>query len=121
MQGINATIKTPVFAFFGSLALPALAALFTRRRSTLMSLVGAVVVDAAGVIAITFLVHVPMNDALAVVSVPTVDAQAVWADYAVPWIAWNHVRAIAAAVTFGFVLTATIGEWRNGQGSRTGQ
>jgi uncharacterized membrane protein len=114
MQGINATIRTPVFAFafFGPLAFTILAAALARRRGVLLPLLAAAIVYAAGVLALTFVVHVPMNDALAEVKTAANDALTIWREYAAPWLAWNHVRAIAAAAAFGLVVVAMVNEWR---------
>jgi len=114
MQGINATVRTAVFAFafFGSLLFPVLAALFVRRRAVLVPLTAAILIYGAGAIAVTLLVNVPMNAALAAVQ-PSVDTAAgVWRDYADPWTWWNHARAIASVVSFGLVAAAVVQEWR---------
>jgi uncharacterized membrane protein len=115
MQGINAVIRTPVFAFafFGSFAFPIVAAALSRQWSVGLPLIGAAIVYGAGCLALTFFVHVPMNDALAVVSATPADAPAIWRGYAGPWTAWNHLRAIASALSFGLVAAAVVNEWRS--------
>lgn len=114
MQGINATIRTPVFAFafFGTFGFTIAAATLARRRVVLLPLLAAAILYAGGNLALTFLLHVPMNDALAVVKTAPNDALTIWRDYAGPWTAWNHVRAIAAAGTFGLVVAGLVNEWR---------
>jgi uncharacterized membrane protein len=110
MQGINAVIRTPVFAFafFGSFAFTVVAAALSRQWSVRLPLIGAAIVYGAGCLALTFLVHVPMNDALAIVTAAPADAPSIWRSYAGPWTAWNHVRAIASALAFGLVAAAVV-------------
>ena len=56
----------------------------------------------------TFLVNVPMNEALAG-SNPTSDTAAnFWSSYRDRWTAWNHVRAVAAILAFGLFAGAAI-------------
>jgi uncharacterized membrane protein len=114
MQGINATIRTPIFAFafFGAFGFTLLAAALSRTRGVLLPLLGAVAIYGAGGLALTFVVHVPMNDALATVTVTSSDAGQVWRDYAEPWTAWNHIRAVTSAIAFACVALAAVNEWR---------
>lgn len=120
MQGINATIRTAVFAFafFGALALPlaaAAAGLAAGHRDVALLALAAAAIDGLGVVGTTFLVNVPMNEALAAV-VPGADAAAVWAAYAGPWTAWNHVRTLAALAALGCVGWAVVREARYSPG-----
>jgi uncharacterized membrane protein len=114
MQGINAVIRTPIFAcaFFGSFVFTVLAAALSRRGSVLLPVIGAAIVYGAGGLVLTFIVNVPMNEALATVTATSPEAPAIWRDYANPWTAWNHVRAIASAAAFGLVALAVVNEWR---------
>jgi len=119
MQGINANIRTPVFAFafFGALAFPALAAACAfaagNRRAAALALAGALVY-AVGVFAVTFGVNVPLNDSLAAVGPSPTNAATVWRDYAAPWLAWNHVRTGAAVLALGLVVAAVVERARMG-------
>jgi uncharacterized membrane protein len=112
MRGINAVIRTPIFAFsfFGALAFPLAAALLARRRVVaLFALAGGVVYGLGG-FAVTFAVNVPLNEALATAA-PTADTAAhVWRQYASPWTFWNHVRALASTIAFGFLTAALVVE-----------
>jgi uncharacterized membrane protein len=114
MQGINATIRTPVFAFafFGALVFPLLAALFSRERIQLALLAGAVLAYGAGALGVTFLVSVPMNEALATQTPAAATASAIWHAYEIPWSLWNHLRAVASTVAFGLVAAAVVREWQ---------
>jgi uncharacterized membrane protein len=114
MQGINATIRTPVFAFafFGALVFPLLAALFSRERIQLALLAGAILVYGAGALVVTILVNLPMNEALATQTPAAATASAMWQAYEGPWTLWNHLRSVASALAFGLVAAATVREWR---------
>ncbi|WP_162917461.1 anthrone oxygenase family protein [Dongia deserti] len=114
MQGINATIRTPVFAFafFGAFGFTTIAALLARRWAIAAPLAAAGLIYAAGSLALTFIVHVPMNEALALVPADADDAVAVWRAYAERWTLWNHARTAASILAFACVALAAIGEWR---------
>lgn len=109
MQGINRAVRNPIFAlvFFGALPLTALACLSFRpwrlRAPGLLSL--AALLAYGGTFIVTAAIHVPMNQALAVVDAPALaDPAAAWRAYADPWLLWNHVRA--ACATLALVLLA---------------
>ncbi len=96
MQGINAAVRNPFFAFvfFGALALPLAAWAMDARGPAGRRALAAGLVYAAGVFAVTFLIHVPMNEALAGLD----PVAAAWAGYAPGWTGWNHLRAAAATL-----------------------
>lgn len=112
MQAINVVIQNPVFflAFFGpallSILLAAAALLgWTGSGST------AIYIGAAfyliGIIGVTIVFNVPMNNALDAVDPTSAGAAAFWTDHLVRWTAWNHVRTasgIAASVAFILAL-----------------
>ena len=60
-------------------------------------LLGAAAVYVLGVVLVTMLGNVPLNEALARISPESLTATS-WSAYAAPWTAWNHVRTVAAAV-----------------------
>lgn len=113
MQGINAVIRTPTFAFvfFGPLLFPIASSIMAwlvgdRRVGVLTALSAAVY--ALGVFAVTFLVNVPLNEELAAVR-PTGDtAASTWANYERPWTSWNHVRALCSSLSFGLFAAAAV-------------
>lgn len=76
-----------------------------QRVSTLHLAAGALYV--AGVLAVTFVYHVPRNEALGLVDPNGPDSVAAWVDYAAPWVAWNHVRT-AAALASSVLLTLSL-------------
>jgi uncharacterized membrane protein len=67
MRGINAVIRTPVFAcsFFGALVFPLGAAILARRRPVVLLALASALVYGLGGFAVTFTVNVPLNEALA--------------------------------------------------------
>ena len=95
MQAINANIRNAWFGvvFFGaplSILLASLVLASSGRRKAAL-LAGAAFVGAAVVVSITFMMHVPWNEALAVANIPAErDAAAiVWQDYSDKWTAWG--------------------------------
>jgi uncharacterized membrane protein len=108
MQSINITAVRPplMTALFGTGAL--CAALATRglgwwgeERSPL--LVAGAGVYLVGVIGVTAVANVPLNNALAAISPLVGEASPFWATYVQRWTRWNHVRTVsslAAAATF---------------------
>jgi uncharacterized membrane protein len=113
MQGINAVIRTPLFAFtfFGALVLPLAAAgiawLRQEQRVAILAL-GSALAYGAGVFIVTFLVNVPMNEALAGATPTSATAASTWSSYSDRWTAWNHVRAVAAVLAFGLFAGAAV-------------
>ena len=105
MQAMNASVRNPVFfpAFFLTpviLALTAaIAARQNRSRAAALFLASAVIY-AAGALLVTAIVNVPMNDALAQVSVPTdsVAATEIWLAYSTPWQFWNTFRTLVSGL-----------------------
>ncbi len=105
MQAMNANVRNWVFApaFFGTpvvLAATALVAwVSAERRAALLFAAGGVLYLVGGMI-LTITVHVPMNEALALVEAPldAARAQETWQAYSVPWQRWNIVRAVASGL-----------------------
>lgn len=113
MQGVNAEIRTPVFAFafFGALVFPALAAataLGSRPRHVAVPAFLGALIYGLSVVAVTFAFNVPLNEALATV-VPTPETAAeTWRGYAGPWTWWNHLRSLASLLSFALSGTAVV-------------
>jgi uncharacterized membrane protein len=114
MRGINAVIRTPVFAFsfFGALAFPIAAGLLARRRAVAVLAVAGGLVYGIGGVGVTFMVNAPLNEALAAASPTAASAPDLWRYYAIPWTAWNHVRTLASIIAFALVTTALVVEHR---------
>lgn len=114
MRAANAGIRTAGFAFvfFGPAVLSALGAVLALaigRRDSALSCGAALLIYGAGVLAVTFLFNLPLNDGLAAADLARDGAATTWARYAAPWTAWNHLRTAAATATLGALLLAA---WR---------
>ena len=116
MRGINAVIRTPLFAFsfFGALVFPVVAGLLAGRRAVAILAIAGGLVYGVGGVAVTFTVNVPLNEALAAASPTVASAPNLWRDYASPWTTWNHLRALASIIAFALVTTALVVEHREG-------
>jgi uncharacterized membrane protein len=101
MQAINAAAITRSFliVFVGTAAACAAIAIATLANvhapGAALRLIGAALY-LAGTLALTRLVHIPRNDALATLDPAGVEAAARWLRYVASWTAWNHVRMLAA-------------------------
>ena len=110
MQAVNVVIQNPVFflAFFGpallSLVLAAAALLGWHGGSALPIYAGAAFY-LVGIIGVTIVCNVPMNNALAVVDPASAEGAQYWATYLSNWTAWNHVRTVAGiAACVSYIL-----------------
>jgi uncharacterized membrane protein len=112
MNAINVTVINPTFfvAFFGTAALcvaasASMALRWTAASGTLVLL--ASVIYLVGVIGVTVLRNVPLNNALAAVQPGTPEAAALWTRYLSEWTMWNTVRTVApilSAILFTVAL-----------------
>lgn len=100
MNAINVVIQNPLFlsAFMGTallaLALVVLAFLWGGNGSMLLAAGGIVYV--VGVLIVTIVFNVPMNDALGA-AVPGQAATDFWQQrYLTDWVWWNHVRTVSS-------------------------
>ena len=105
MQAMNASVRNAVFfpAFFLTpviLLIAASMAVASGRRTSALGFIAAALVYLVGAFAATLLVNVPMNEALAVVVIPsdTDEARRIWQAFSGPWQVWNLVRTIASGV-----------------------
>ncbi|WP_158413687.1 anthrone oxygenase family protein [Haladaptatus cibarius] len=111
MQEINEKVLNAVFGvvFFGAVVVPAISMVilvFWGDWTTLsgrLFLVG-VVVYVLGTFAVTMRIHIPMNDDIATWSSASPPDE--WAEVRARWTRWNHVRTIAAVVSFASYLAA---------------
>jgi uncharacterized membrane protein len=111
MQGINATVRNWIFAlaFFGApvAAIVTGALLGWRHHMTAaLLMVLAAVIYIAGAFLPTLLINVPMNEALATVTVPADPraADRLWRAYSGPWTWWNTLRTL-----FSFASVLVVG------------
>ena len=100
MNAINVVIQNPVFflAFFGTALLCLVLGIASLVRlgeaggpyifvGSLLYLVGVMVV--------TIVFNVPLNDALAAADPASAEGSALWDRYLSTWTAWNHLRVVA--------------------------
>lgn len=115
MQGINANVRNAVFApaFFGTpVAAVVTGTLFLVLRwhsgAILMFLAAATYV--LGAFLPTLLINVPMNEALALVSLPRdpENAALIWSSYSIRWTWWNSLRAAFSMVSLILVACAIL-------------
>jgi len=114
MQGINANVRNAAFApaFFGTpIAAVTTGILFLllRRRLAAVMMLLAAATYVAGAFLPTLLVNVPMNEALALVSLPreTESGSQLWSAYSARWTWWNSLRTVfsmASLVLVGIAI-----------------
>lgn len=59
-----------------------------------------------GMVAVTILRNVPLNDALAAVDPAREDSDRIWQGYRNRWTRWNHVRTVASTVALVLFILA---------------
>jgi uncharacterized membrane protein len=111
MQKINLSVRTVLFAFafFGAPVLALLAALaagLAGHCSAAGLALASGLLQIGAVFAVTMMVNVPLNEALAPVAASGPAAAATWASYDARWTPWNHVRAVGATASFLCLLAA---------------
>jgi uncharacterized membrane protein len=111
MQAINVAILNPVFllTFMGTAVLSVMLVIAALLGWHAGAGAGWIYSDAAlyliGIIGVTMIVNVPMNNVLIAVEPGSVNGAAFWADYLVKWTRWNHVRTVAGVLaTLSFAL-----------------
>lgn len=111
MQAMNASVRNIVFApaFFGTGPALLLAGAVAWRAGLSRSaglFAGAAVVYLLGAFALTLIVNVPMNEALAAVDPDAPGAAGIWSGYSARWQRWNQIRTLASGLS---LLLAGIG------------
>ncbi len=106
MQAMNASVRNIVFfpAFFLTpVAMAATSALlFRAQRGPAMAFGLAAIVYLIGGLALTMSINVPMNEALARITLTDNPATAatIWRNYSDPWQFWNQIRTVASGAAF---------------------
>jgi uncharacterized membrane protein len=72
------------------------------------------VIYVLGMFAVTVVLNVPLNDALAAVDPSSAEGAALWARYLKDWTFWNHVRTIASLAATVLFTIAIAARWRAG-------
>jgi len=110
MNSINAVIQNPLFlSLFMGTALICIALLIAAVAGMTPRpawVVAGAALYLAGNIAVTVIVNVPMNDALAAISPDSPQAATLWAAYLDRWVLWNHVRTIACTGALAAFIAA---------------
>ncbi len=113
MNSINITVITPTFmtALFGTglicLVLIAGAIMGWSQPGSFWLLAGSLIY-LVGIVVVTMVFNVPLNDALAAVDPASSNGAAVWTSYLSDWVMWNHVRTITGIVALACFILA----WR---------
>ena len=115
MQGMNASVRNPVFglAFFGTPVVAAMAvgvALWAGQRQAAALLGAGLVACTLGAFLLTLTVNVPMNTALEGLPVPQdrAEAEVIWLAYSPPWQVFNAVRAVVSGTTLALTAAALV-------------
>lgn len=111
MQQVNIVIVSPIFLtiFLGSAGAAvtaAVGAFVSGGPSRALTSAGALLI-VIGCVAVTSVVNVPLNDALAAVQPNSRAGADLWADFSDRWTRWNHVRTAAASVAAMTLTLAT--------------
>lgn len=125
MQAMNASVRNGVFApaFFGTPFVLAAVGFWARLegfRAAFWFLLLAAAVYFGGGLLLTMFINVPMNEALALVEVPS-DAQAahkIWFEYSGPWQVWNITRTVLSGVSLVLVGAGLLA--LGGRGEKSG-
>ncbi len=114
MQAVNAAVLNAVFfpAFFLTpviLAMTAFIASRQHRKRAAFLFAASAGVYVGGAFLVTVLANVPMNEALAQVTIPASsdDARQIWQDYSAPWQFWNTLRTLFSGLALlltGFAI-----------------
>ncbi|MEQ1956139.1 DUF1772 domain-containing protein [Mesorhizobium yinganensis] len=110
MQAINVVIQNPVFfiAFFGPALLAivlAAAALLGWHGGSAVAICAGAFFYLVGIIGVTILINVPMNNALMAVDPNSAEGAQYWSTYLTNWTAWNHARTVAGiAACLSYIL-----------------
>lgn len=114
MNAINITVVTPPFmiALFGTglaaLAVAATALLNWNTDGAALALAGAVFY-VVGVILVTIVFNVPLNNQLAAVAPGSAAEAGLWQRYLRVWVNWNHVRTVAPLASMVLFMLAMRG------------
>jgi uncharacterized membrane protein len=114
MNAINVTILNGVFfsVFMGTAIISAVLIVgwfFSWVPSGGAFALAASIVYLTGIIGVTMVFNVPMNDALAAVQQDSTEGVALWQDYLQRWTMWNHVRTLAGIGAVALFIQALRG------------
>lgn len=115
MQVMNASVRNATFApaFFGTPLVLWLTAVLAHRAGARGAAIwfglGGLIYAGGGVF-LTFTINVPMNEALALVTIPEARAEAaeIWAAYSPRWQVWNITRTIVSGAALAMAALGLI-------------
>lgn len=112
MNSINVTAVTPLFmtALFGTAlvcVVVGISAPMGWSQVGSLWLVAGSLVYLVGIVLVTIVFNVPLNDALAAIDPASANGTSLWSRYLDEWVMWNHVRTIAGmAALFCFWIAS---------------
>ena len=105
MQAMNASVRNAVFApaFFGTpvvLLITSFILKQTNQRPAAIWFGAAFLISLFLGVVLTALIHIPMNEALALIEVPEniKTARAIWQAYSPDWQFWNQARTVTTGI-----------------------
>ena len=113
MQSVNAAILNPLFliVFMGTAVLclvTAVAAIWNWSADGSGWLLAGSLLYLVGILVVTMLFNVPLNDALAAVDPASAEGAALWERYLDVWMKWNHLRTIAGIGSLACFILALL-------------
>lgn len=111
MNAINTTIMQSLFMplFLGtSLTSLVLAgrSLFDLSEPGALAMLAGGILYVVGMFAVTMVLNVPLNNALAAIDPASAEGAQVWTRYLKNWVFWNHVRTIASIAACALFIGA---------------
>ena len=111
MQSVNVAILNPLFlaVFMGTAVLSlatAVGAIWNWNAGGSGWLLAGSLLYLVGIVVVTMIFNVPLNDALAAVDPAGGEGAALWARYLDVWVKWNHVRTVAGACALAAFIMA---------------
>jgi uncharacterized membrane protein len=73
---------------------------------SMIALLAGSVLYLAGCMAVTMVLNVPLNNALAAVAADSAEGTAIWSRYLAEWVPWNHVRTVACLASCASFIQA---------------
>ena len=111
MQSVNVAILNPIFliVFMGTalacIALAIIAMMRWGEPGALFLIVGAAFY-LFGVIVVTMVFSLPLNDSLAAIDSKSAEGTDLWARYLNIWTGWNHVRSVCSLAALASFMMA---------------
>ncbi len=111
MNAINVVILNPLFltVFMGTAlicAILAVKAIIGWSEAGSAWLLAGSLLYIAGILLVTMIFNVPLNDALAAVGPETTEGANIWTRYLAEWVPWNHVRTVSGIASLACFIMA---------------